>query len=109
MTHLILPQPIAAYFAADKRDPEAIARCFAQDATVIDEGRTHVGRAAIEAWKAAASSSYTYTVEPFAMDEQGGLQIVRGRVAGNFPGSPVDLRYRFRIEGGVISSLEITA
>ena len=25
---MIFPEPIAAYFAADKRDAEAIARCF---------------------------------------------------------------------------------
>jgi hypothetical protein len=28
-------------------------------------------------------------------------------VTGDFPGSPVDLRYRFRLEGGLIASLEI--
>lgn len=32
-----------------------------------------------------------------------------GRRAGNFPGSPVDLQYRFRLERGLIVSLEITA
>jgi hypothetical protein len=31
------------------------------------------------------------------------------RVSGNFPGSPVDLRYRFGLERGLIASLEITA
>jgi hypothetical protein len=30
-------------------------------------------------------------------------------VAGNFPGSPADLQYRFRLERGLIASLEITA
>lgn len=109
MIQPILPRPIAAYFDADRGDPEAIARCFTEDATVTDEGRTHVGAAAIKAWKAAASTAYTYTVEPFALEQQDGLQVVRGRVTGNFPGSPVDLRYRFRLEGGSIASLEITA
>jgi hypothetical protein len=32
---------------------------------------------------------------------------VTGRVTGNFPGSPVDLRYRFRLDHGLVASLEI--
>jgi len=76
---------------------------------VKDEGRTYVGVDAIKAWKAAASAAYTYTVEPFALDEKGSSQVVRSRVTGNFPGSPVDLQYHFRLERGLIASLEITA
>lgn len=30
-------------------------------------------------------------------------------VTGKFPGSPIDLTYRFRLERGLIASLEITA
>jgi hypothetical protein len=30
-------------------------------------------------------------------------------VTGNFPGSPVDLQYHFRLERGLIASLEVTA
>jgi hypothetical protein len=109
MRTLMLPEPIAAYFAADRQHPEALARCFTPGATVTDDGRTHVGVDAITAWKAASSAAYTYTVEPFALDQKGSAQVVSGRVAGNFPGSPVDLRYHFRLERGRIASLEITA
>ncbi|RZA15360.1 MAG: nuclear transport factor 2 family protein, partial [Lysobacteraceae bacterium] len=28
MTPISLPDPIAAYFAADRKNPEAVARCF---------------------------------------------------------------------------------
>ena len=42
-----LPTPIADYFAADQRDGNAIARYFTQNAVVVDERRTHVGREAI--------------------------------------------------------------
>ncbi|MGE8451766.1 MAG: nuclear transport factor 2 family protein [Pseudomonadales bacterium] len=108
MTALILPEPIAAYFAADKQNPEAVVRCFTAQAVVKDEGRSHVGLDAIRAWKVKASSEYTYTSEPFALEQKDGRQLVTGRVAGNFPGSPVDLRYDFRLERGLIASLEIT-
>ena len=64
MTTLILPDPIAAYFAADQRTPETLARCFTAQATVRDEGKTHCGRDAIAAWKSDASARYTYTAEP---------------------------------------------
>jgi hypothetical protein len=109
MTTPILPDPIAAYFAADKHSTDAIARCFTTQAVVKDEGHTHTGLGAIKAWKAAASAEYTYTSEPFALEQKEGSCIITSRVTGNFPGSPVDLRYRFRLERGLIASLEITA
>ena len=109
MTALVLPDPIAAYFAADKQSTEDIARCFTAQAVVKDEGHTHSGLEAIQAWKAAASAQYTYTSEPFALDQKAGRYVVTSRVAGNFPGSPVDLRFRFGLQRGLIASLEITA
>lgn len=108
MSILILPEPIAAYFASDTQSPEAVARCFTAQAVVKDEGHTHTGPDAIKAWKASASAQYTYTTAPFALEREDGLQIVTAHVAGNFPGSPIDLRYRFRLERGLIASLEIT-
>ena len=109
MSDLILPEPLAAYFAADKHHADAIGQCFTPDAIVKDEGRTHTGLAEIKAWKAAAASQYTYTTEPFALELQEAFQVVTSRVTGNFPGSPVDLRYRFRLERGLIARLEITS
>jgi hypothetical protein len=108
MTTLVLPEPIAAYFAADPRNADAVARCFTTQAVVKDEGRTHIGLEAIKAWKAAASAAYAYTSEPIAMEQANGFHIVTSRVSGNFAGSPLDLRFRFRLERGLIASLEIT-
>jgi hypothetical protein len=51
-----LPQVIASYFAADKLDGEAVARCFTNDAVVKDEGRTCTGLEAIKRWRAEVSS-----------------------------------------------------
>lgn len=109
MSTLSLPEPIAAYFAADRMSPEAVARCFTPQATVRDEGRTHAGIDAIKAWKADAARQYRYTTEPLAVQQTDGVHVVTGRVAGNFPGSPLDLRYHFRLERGLIASLEIAA
>ena len=102
-----LSRPIAAYFAADKRDSEAIARCFTENAVVKDEGHTYTGLSAIKQWKAEASAEYEYTSEPFASEERDGKTIVTSRLVGNFPGSPVNLRFFFKLEGGKIAALEI--
>ncbi|UXH76161.1 nuclear transport factor 2 family protein [Roseateles amylovorans] len=109
MTAPTLPRMIAAYFAADRQGPEAVARCFTEHATVKDEKRTFVGRGAIQSWKAAAQARFTYTTTPTGLAHDDGMIVVTGRVEGNFPGSPVDLRYRFQLEGDLIASLEITA
>ena len=102
-----LARPIAAYFAADKRDSEAIARCFTEDAVVKDEGHTYAGLSAIKQWKADPSAKYDYISEPFASEEKDGTTIVTSRLTGNFPGSPVNLRFFFKLQGGKIASLEI--
>ena len=104
---LNLPKPIAAYFAADKTDGEAVSQCFTEDALVKDEGHTHQGRAAIKQWKTDASAKYQYTSVPFACEQKGGKFVVTSHLTGNFPGSPVDLRFFFELEGDQIASLEI--
>ena len=104
---LDLPKPIDAYFAADKGDIESIAQCFTENAVVKDEGHTYSGLAAIKQWKAAASKKYTYTSEPFASDQKEGKIVITSRLVGNFPGSPVNLRFFFGLEGDKIKSLEI--
>lgn len=102
-----LPKPIAAYFASDRQNPEAITQCFTQAAIVKDEGHTYRGRAAIKQWKTEVSDKYQYTSEPFACEQHDGKVIVTSRLTGNFPGSPVNLRFFFELEGDLIASLEI--
>jgi hypothetical protein len=74
---------------------------------VKDEAHTYTGLSAIKQWKAGASAKFEYTSEPFASEQKGGKTIVTSRLAGNFPGSPVNLRFVFEIEGDKIASLEI--
>ena len=104
---LDLPKSIAAYFTADKADGEAVFQCFTEDAVVKDEGHTHQGRAAIKQWKTEAAAKYQYTCVPSACEQRGGIVVVTCRLTGNFPGSPVDLRFFFELEGDRIASLEI--
>ena len=106
--HPDLPKPVAEYFAAEKAcDANALARCFVEDGVVRDEGGTFTGTAAIRDWNAAARQKYHHTVTPLSAVDRDGTTIVIGRVAGDFPGSPVTLDHVFRLEGDRIASLEI--
>ena len=104
---LQLPKSIAVYFTAEKADPQTLAQCFAEAAVVKDEGHTYTGLAAIKRWREQAQAKYVFTSEPFASTQEGGKTIITSRLTGNFPGSPLDLRYFFTLDGEKITSLEI--
>lgn len=105
---LSIPEPIALYFAVSNGGDDAgLARCFAVDAVVNDESHTHRGREAILAWLRDARKKYDYTVEPQEFSQDGERVTVGARVAGNFPGSPVQLNHVFRLKDDKIQSLEI--
>ena len=105
---LVLPKPIAAYFAAENSDDtEALLQCFAEHAVVRDEGQTIEGLAAIKQWHVEAKKKYHHTVQPIDAVERDGKTVVIGKVSGNLPNSPVTLDYIFGLEGEKIASLEI--
>ena len=84
MSALTLPDPIAAYFAADTRGPDDIARCFTLQGVVKDKGHTHTGRDAIKAWKLESSTLYTYTNDPFLVELVDGVHVVYSHTAAPF-------------------------
>ena len=102
-----LPEPVAAYFSADRGNGAAVAKCFTKDAVVKDEGHTYTGVGAIAKWKDDASAKYTYNVEPLAVEQRDGTTVVSCHLKGTFPGGEADLRYLFRLERGKIASLEV--
>ena len=86
---------------------QALSECFAPNATVRDEGHTYKGLAAIKEWKAETKKKYNHTVAPLEIAHRDGKTILKARLAGDFPGSPVTLEFSFVLEGGKIASLEI--
>jgi len=104
-----LPTAIERYFdAQNAHDPDAVAACFAEDGSVHDENRTHVGREAIRAWQAGPVAAYEVTVETLEVQQEGGTTEVNARVSGKFPGSPIVLSHRFALAGAdLIRRLEI--
>jgi ketosteroid isomerase-like protein len=104
---------ISEYLAAsDRGDAEAIVRCFAEDAVVVDEGREWRGTAAIRRWRATVATAYQYTVQVTGATALGEVDGARRhdvyiRLEGNFPGGQVDVTGRFALRDGRIARLEI--
>lgn len=104
-----LPKAIEAYFDADRTgNPDTIAAAFAENGMVKDKGQTHRGRNAIRNWMADEAQQYNYTVEPFLITSENGKTLVTAHAVGDFPGSPIDLRFFFVLSGDKVAELEIT-
>jgi ketosteroid isomerase-like protein len=105
---LNLPEPLSEYFAAaNARDPDRVAACFTEGAMVRDEGRDISGRSDIRAWAERTGRIYGYTATPTAVEQTADGAVVTAHLTGNFPGSPIDLRYRFTLAQGGIARLAI--
>jgi ketosteroid isomerase-like protein len=104
-----LPDTVTGYLSAH-RDHDIAARLplFAADATVVDEGLTHDGTAAIATWMNQVAETYTYTITPIAAEQTGEHRYtVTQHLAGDFPGGTVDLRFHFTLRDGLIQHLLI--
>ena len=105
---LLLPKPVEAYFRAENADrPEDLAACMAADAVVFDEHQSYRGLAAILKWKAETKTKYHHVMEPLEMQERDGRIVVKSRLTGSFPGSPITLDFAFTLDGEKIKSLKI--
>lgn len=103
-----LPPVISRFVeASNARDVDALVACFAANAVVEDEGRTHRGLSEVRAWKQETEDRFRYTIEPLSLEQRDGRAILVATLAGNFPGSPVDLFYEFTIVGVAIEALAI--
>ncbi|MBC6460578.1 nuclear transport factor 2 family protein [Actinomadura sp. HBU206391] len=103
------PETITRYLNAHRaRHTDIAIGTFADDATVIDDGNTYTGSAAIREWLAHAANEYTYTVELTGAERvDDATFVVTNHLEGDFPGGVVDLRYRFTLRDGLIERLTI--
>ena len=104
-----LPDIVQRYFELDAiRDIESIVALFANDATVIDEGETRQGAAAIRAWQTGPASKYTYTTEIIGTETlTADHYLVRARLTGDFPGRTAELTFDFTLANQHITRLAI--
>lgn len=109
MEALTMPQSVKSLVAAQQRhDNEAYAKSFAPNAKVFDEGRTHQGHHEIKQWISEANAKYNTVMEPLDYHESSSGGILKAKISGTFPGSPVLLKYQLKFDKGLISSLKIT-
>jgi hypothetical protein len=103
-----LPAPIEHYVQiANSNTTGAVPECFTPDAIVHDEGKTYEGVAAIKNWIATTKKKYGHTITPIELAEHGGQSVLRARLAGSFPGSPITVNFSFVLVGEKIRALEI--
>ena len=104
-----LPPVITAYLSAHRRHDAVAALTYcSDDIEITDEGRTYRGAEQVTAWMGRTSTEFTYTSEIIGaerVDEQ--RWVVTHRVVGNFPGSPVDLRFDITLADSLITSVTI--
>lgn len=105
-----LAPAIAAYLAAaNARDTSAVGGFFADDANVFDEGEHQVGPLAIARWMQDTAQRYQPRLEVLDVQLRTGKVLVHNLISGTFPGSPLELRYTFRLnEEGKIARLDIS-
>ncbi|MHA7961068.1 nuclear transport factor 2 family protein [Streptomyces sp. L500] len=104
-----LPKAITRYLTAHHAHDTATAvTTFTHDATVIDDGNTYQGRAAIEQWLDRSATEFTYTIHlTNAQETDTAHYIATHHLEGNFPGGTIDLRYRFTLRDDLIEHLAI--
>ena len=103
-----LPDPIEHYIRIENSGAlEAVPDCFTADAIVHDEGQIFEGVAAIKNWMATTKEKYGHTVAPLELAERDGQSVLKAKLTGNFPGSPITVNFSFMMAGGKIRSLEI--
>ena len=76
-------------------------------AVAKDEGRDHQGPSAIRTWIEETATKYDDRAEVRAVSSSGDTVEVTANVTGKFPGSPILLRFKFTLDDGQISRLEI--
>jgi ketosteroid isomerase-like protein len=103
-----LKPPLSSYFeAANRHDAEAVAALFSEDALVHDETADHLGRAAIRDWAQGTYDKYDVRLSPRETSTDGDATVVTTGVTGTFPGSPIELPFRFLIVGERVRELRI--
>jgi len=105
-----LPPPIARYLqGVNASDAGVAASSFATTARVHDEGRDHIGTEAIRAWAQDTITRYATQLTVEDATSAGDTTVVTARVSGQFPGSPIRLRFSFWLDRDGITRLEIAA
>jgi hypothetical protein len=105
------PKNVAAFIeASNANDLEALIATLAPDVSVTDEGTTHVGPAAVRAWRQNIPGLTSIRRDITDVHDQDSYGTVTVDVTGDFAGSPVTLHYDYALApSGLIALLVIHA
>ncbi|MEU1597948.1 nuclear transport factor 2 family protein [Streptomyces sp. NPDC005708] len=102
------PPVVVTYLKAKAdADVHTTVACFTPDAVVHDEGKDHIGVAAIRDWAVGVVATYDLTRTIRTVRTSSDATLVQIEIAGNFPGSPVVLHHHFTVSDGLIAALTI--
>jgi len=106
---VVLPAAVSGFLADQVgTDHAATLAHFADDATVVDDGKSFAGRDAILGWLSREASEFTFTSTTVKTEKHDDARYtVTNHLEGNFPGGTADLRFQFFVSGGRIASLTI--
>ena len=107
-----LPQPVAAYFQSTAiEDKAAFLDVFAEDAIVVDEGKVHAGKTAIESWGIHSHLAANLRFVIRQVEQTGNLTSVTAEIDGDFDKTglpdPLLLSFHFTVNANVIALLVI--
>lgn len=111
--HVTMPSEVQEFYnAINQYQPEAFIELFTPGASVKDNGKEIAGREAIQAWGESElfSAKVRYTI--MEIEESGESVAVTAEMEGEFNKNRVPapqlFRHEFKVQGGKISSLNIT-
>ncbi|WP_436862898.1 nuclear transport factor 2 family protein [Acinetobacter haemolyticus] len=103
-----IPEVVSAYFEADQaNDVDALSQIFSDAAIVEDENIQHNGIVEIRTWWLAVKEKYQHFLEPLEVSHTDHLSTVLTKVSGNFPNSPVTLKFQFTLKNNKVVKLRI--
>lgn len=103
-----IPEVVSAYFDADQaNDVDALNQIFSDSAVVEDENSLYRGIVEIRTWWLAMKEKYQYFLELIEVSNTDHISTVLTQVSGNFPNSPVKLKFQFTLENGKVVKLRI--
>lgn len=94
--------------AQNSHDAVAYSSLFSENAEVFDEGKNHIGRAAIQKWIENSNQQYQTTLKPISYKEDEKGSVFTAEISGTFPSSPAILNFNLVLQQGLIQSLKIT-
>jgi len=104
-----LPEIIQNFVDSQNRHDSALfAANFSNEAVVYDEGEMRTGREEIRQWNEKNSERYNTQMSPLELlDLNDEKVVIVMNISGTFQGSPIHLKFNFKIDNGLITSLNI--